>query len=165
MEDKKRISVDELLKRKKERNEKKDEANRINFKNRNKQIAIRHKENTKDNLLGEAQIDLQKQLLDAEYEAVSEVEAEYNLMTNQVLASLDTEADEKAGLISSAEDVVFDVDYKVVEALPELPPRKSRFGNRLLGGNPKSLLSLSEKETKVIEGKSDNPYASKKKPS
>lgn len=141
MEDKKIISIDELLKRKKERNEKKGEANRTNFKNRNKQIAIRHKENTKDNLLGEAQIDLQNQLLDAEYEAVSEVETEYNLMTNQVLASLDTEADEKASLIGSAEDVVFDVDYKVVGALPELPLRKSRFGNRLLAcdSNTKSL--------------------------
>ena len=157
-----KISVDELLRRKKERNEKKGEVNRINFKNRNKQIAIRHKENTKDNLLGEAQIDLQNQLLDAEYEAVSEVEAEYNLMTNQVLASLDAEADEKANLIGSAEDTVFDVDYQVVEALPELPPRKSRFGNRLLGGSPKSLPIT---ETKVIEGKSDNPFASKKKPS
>ena len=144
MEDKKRISIDELLKRKKERNEKKDEANRINFKNRNKQIAIRHKENTKDNLLGEAQIDLQNQLLDAEYEAVNEVEAEYNLMTNQVLASLDTEADEKANLIGSAEDVAFDVDYKVVEVLPELPPRKSRFGNRLLGKSNTKLLESSQ---------------------
>ena len=148
MEDKERISIDELLRRKKQRNEKKGEVNRTNFKNRNKQIAIRHKENTKDNLLGEAQIDLQNQLLDAEYKAVNEVEAEYNLMTNQVLASLDTEADEKANLISSAEDIVFDVEYKVVEALPELPPRKSRFGNRLLSGesasNTKSLEAFKE---------------------
>ena len=147
MEDKERISIDELLRRKKQRNEKKGEVNRTNFKNRNKQIAIRHKENTKDNLLGEAQIDLQNQLLDAEYEAVSEVEAEYNLMTNQVLASLDTEADEKANLISSAEDIVFDVDYKVVEQA-QLPPRKSRFGNRLLSGesasNTKSLEAFKE---------------------
>jgi len=143
---KNKISVDELLRRKQERNEASKGNTRTNYQTRNKQIAIRHGQNTEDNLLGEAQIDLQHRLLEEEEKAIARFNNNYVALTDSVIASLDAQADEEAAQIESADDLVFETTVEVlpIGEVKQLPPRKSRFGNRLPGGTETKSLEASE---------------------
>lgn len=107
---KNKISVDESLRRKQERNEASKGNTRTNYKMRNKQIAIRHGQNTEDNLLGEAQIDLQHRLLEQEKRAIARFNNNYVALTDSVIASLDAQADEEAAQIESIEEIKWFVE-------------------------------------------------------
>ena len=117
------INIDELLKRKRERNEKNKQINRNNFQARNEAIAQRHEQNTGELLHGEAQIDLQNRLLDAENRAIEDFNVNYTAMTDRVIEAYDAKADEQAELINSAEDVTYMVIEEVTE-VKSLPPRR-----------------------------------------
>ena len=104
--------------------------------------------------------------LQAKFDADMEFNEEFSAWAEKQQEEYYAELDASEEKLLMAEDDVIDVEFKPL-SLPSSEGRKGRRQSKLLssGGNPKSLLSLSEKETKVIEGKSDNPYASKKKPS
>ena len=149
------ISVDELLRRKRERNEKNKQIHRNNFQARNEAIAQRHEQNTGELLSGEAQIDLQNRLLDAENRAIENHNAGYIEMTNRVIEAYDAKADRQAELINSAEDV----EYMVLEEVTEvksLPPRRTRFTNTLFASEATDLALPSSEEKKLPVSK--NPY-------
>jgi hypothetical protein len=133
MSNENKISVDELLKRKRERNESNNKVVRNNIQNRNKQIAERYKADTKNILLGEAQIDLQNRLLDAEDRAICNFNDNYETLTANILEELDAKADMKANEITSAIDVEYQLLEEVrYEKLPALAPRQNRFSNMFL---------------------------------
>ena len=146
-----KINVDIMLKRKRERNEKNKATSRKNFQARNQAIADRVYENKMDNLLGEAQIDLQMRALDADNRAYEDFNAEYEQMTAQVIEGYDAKADAEAELINSAEDV----EYMVIEEVKEvksLPPRRKRFTNTLFASETeevKQLPSVKEESKKA----------------
>ena len=129
-----KINVDELLRRKRERNNVNKEVVSKNFQARNEAIAKRHEQNTEELLLGEAQIDLQMRLLDAEDIALCRFNDNYMEMTARVIADNDAKADLEATRINTA----IDVEYQTLEQVNNeiaLPPRKSRFTNTLLGSS------------------------------
>jgi len=126
-----KISVDELLRRRRARNEGNKEIVRNNVQNRNQEIADRHGADIENLLLGEAQIDLQTRLLDAEDMALVRFNDNYASLTAKVIEANDTKADEQAGLLNSA----VDVEYQLLEETQykELPYKAERFSNILFG--------------------------------
>lgn len=153
------ISVDELLRRKRERNEKNKQIHRNNFQARNEAIAQRHEQNTGELLSGEAQIDLQNRLLDAENRAIENHNAGYIEMTNRVIEAYDAKADRQAELINSAEDVTYMVIEEAstpAEQVKSLPPRRTRFTNTLFASEATDLALPSSEEKKLPVSK--NPY-------
>lgn len=124
---KKTINVDEMLNRKRARNEQAKLITKANIKKRNEQIANQHKTNIEDNLLGEASIDLENQLLEAEYEGTKSFNNNYIESTNRVINRINAQADMEAQVINSAEDEALDVEFQIIEELPYLAPRQSRF--------------------------------------
>ena len=148
----KKININELLERKRKRNATNKTNTGTNRKALHKQIKFRHKENIKDNLFGEAQIELQNDLLDAENEAIEEFNTEYNQMLAGVIDNIDAQADAEAVLIESADDVVYEASVKVIEptnVLGTLPPRKSRFSadRTLFASDTKALPSSQTNNT------------------
>ena len=143
-----KINVDELLKRKRERNAKNKQIVSNNYRARNEAIARRHEANTEELLLGEAQIDLQNRLLDAEDRAAIRFNDNYNAMTARVIESNDAKADLEAERINSAIDVEFQILEEVKEVEDLLPSRRSRFSNTLLG-------SSEEEETFYLQSSSE----------
>jgi hypothetical protein len=150
-----KISVDELLRRRKARNEGNKEIVRKNIQNRNKQIADRHETNIENNLLGEAQIDLQMRLLDAEDRAILRFNDEYESRTAKIIEANDAKADELALSINSA----VDVEYQLLEETEysALPPRQNRFSN-ILFGEAEEIKSLPPQETEPKTSNTPNKY-------
>jgi hypothetical protein len=139
------INVDELLRKKRERNEGNKRIVLNNVQKRNQAIADRHKQNTEELLIGEAQIDLQTRLLDAEDKALVSFNDKYAAMTAKVIESNDAKADLEANRINSAVDVEYTLLEEVNEISNLLPARRSRFTN-MLEGNPGSLETKQLKE-------------------
>ena len=148
-----KISVDELLKRKRQRNQQANIKNRNTFRNTNEQLANRHKENRKEALRWEAAHDLEQKLLDKEFEAEVEFNAEYKTIANQALARVNNLADEEANLLMQANDEVFDVEFEDITL--ELPERKSRF---LVSSNNSPQLPSSN-PTNLNIPEDDDPLA------
>lgn len=144
-----KINVDELLRRKRERNNANREVVRSNVQARNEAIAKRHEQNTEELLLGEAQIDLQMRLLDAEDIALCRFNDNYIAMTAKVIADNDAKADLEAERIGTAIDVEYQTLEEVKDADLALPARRSRFTNTLLGSNEEETLKLPSSEAQT----------------
>lgn len=165
-----KINIDEMLRRKKERNSTSKKNLRTNVQNINSQIAERHKQNEDELLLGKAQIDLQNKLLDAEYRAVESFNDKYMALASQVIEDYDAQADARAEELNSAVDVQYQVIEEVKEAesvANSLPPRRSRFTNTLFASDTEELnvLPSSQVENTKALSDSDNPFSKLKKPS
>lgn len=143
-----KISVDELLRRKRERNAKNREVVSNNYQKRNEAIAKRYGQNTEELLLGEAQIDLQMRLLDAEDRAITRFNDNYTAMTNKVIADNDAKADLEAERISNTIDVEYQTLEEVKDADIALPARRTRFTNTLMGTSEEQNLSLPSSSSK-----------------
>jgi hypothetical protein len=137
-----KISVDELLRRKRERNEATEKIVRNNFQSRNQAIKKRQEAIEENLLLGEAQIELQSDLLDAKYNALVNFNDKYIAMTDKVIKAMDAETEARALEINSA----VEVEYQLIEEIdtPILPP-VNRFSNILFG-------SIEDTEIKSLPG-------------
>lgn len=105
---------------------------------------------------GEALVEAKMQ---AKFDADMEFNEEFSAWAEKQQSEYYAELDASEAKLLEAEDVI-DVEFKQISL-----PSRGRCQSKLLSSesSPKSL--PSSENPKSVEGKSDNPYASKKKPS